>query len=107
MGAVLPALHAESQADDYPHRRFGVRFFARRGGSAGVLQLVDRVLRTGFWRTVVVGRNAAFNQLSGLDGLHYRADYDVPLVIPEVNGEQLADYRQRNIVAVQPVSLLS
>lgn len=33
------------------------------------------------------------------NSLHYRADYDVPLVIPEVNGEQLADYRQRNIVA--------
>jgi len=30
---------------------------------------------------------------------HYRTDVDVPLVVPEVNPEQLADYRNRNIIA--------
>lgn len=33
------------------------------------------------------------------NSLHYRHDHDVPLVIPEVNGDALADYRERNIVA--------
>ena len=30
---------------------------------------------------------------------HFRYDADVPLVIPEVNSERIADYRQRNIIA--------
>lgn len=30
---------------------------------------------------------------------HFRYDIDVPLVIPEVNPEKIADYRQRNIIA--------
>ncbi len=30
---------------------------------------------------------------------HFRMDPDVPLVVPEVNGEALADYRRRNIIA--------
>ena len=33
------------------------------------------------------------------NSLFYRDDFEVPLVIPEVNGEVLADFRQRNIVA--------
>lgn len=33
------------------------------------------------------------------NSLFYRDDYSVPLVIPEVNGELLADARHRNIVA--------
>ncbi|MBQ4814501.1 aspartate-semialdehyde dehydrogenase [Pseudoalteromonas luteoviolacea] len=30
---------------------------------------------------------------------HYRYDYDVPLVVPEVNASSLADFRNRNIIA--------
>jgi aspartate-semialdehyde dehydrogenase len=30
---------------------------------------------------------------------HFRNDYDVPLVIPEVNPEALSDFRNRNIIA--------
>jgi len=30
---------------------------------------------------------------------HFRYDADVPLVIPEVNAEKIADYKQRNIIA--------
>lgn len=30
---------------------------------------------------------------------HFRYDVDVPLVIPEVNSEKIADYKQRNIIA--------
>ncbi|MFC0116982.1 aspartate-semialdehyde dehydrogenase [Pseudoalteromonas xiamenensis] len=30
---------------------------------------------------------------------HFRYDYDVPLVVPEVNREALADFRNRNIIA--------
>ncbi|MDW7550115.1 aspartate-semialdehyde dehydrogenase [Pseudoalteromonas peptidolytica] len=30
---------------------------------------------------------------------HYRYDFDVPLVVPEVNKESLADFRNRNIIA--------
>src|SRR3990167_234225 len=30
---------------------------------------------------------------------HFRYDVDVPLVVPEVNLEALADYRERNIIA--------
>ena len=30
---------------------------------------------------------------------HFRMDPDVPLVVPEVNGEALADFRERNIIA--------
>jgi aspartate-semialdehyde dehydrogenase len=30
---------------------------------------------------------------------HFRYDYDIPLVIPEVNPEALAEYRNRNIIA--------
>lgn len=33
------------------------------------------------------------------NSLFFRDDFEVPLVIPEVNGETLADFRQRNIVA--------
>ncbi len=33
------------------------------------------------------------------NSLFFRDDFEVPLVIPEVNGEALADFRQRNIVA--------
>ncbi|MDP7343385.1 MAG: aspartate-semialdehyde dehydrogenase, partial [Alphaproteobacteria bacterium] len=29
----------------------------------------------------------------------FRMDEDVPLIVPEVNGEALADFRQRNIIA--------
>jgi aspartate-semialdehyde dehydrogenase len=30
---------------------------------------------------------------------HFRRDQDIPLVIPEINGERVADYRNRNIIA--------
>ncbi|RAJ96901.1 aspartate-semialdehyde dehydrogenase [Aliidiomarina maris] len=30
---------------------------------------------------------------------HFRYDQDIPLVVPEVNGSALADFRQRNIIA--------
>ena len=30
---------------------------------------------------------------------HFRNDYDVPLIIPEVNASSLADFRNRNIIA--------
>ena len=30
---------------------------------------------------------------------HYRYDYDIPLVVPEVNAHALADFRNRNIIA--------
>ncbi|OCQ18407.1 aspartate-semialdehyde dehydrogenase [Pseudoalteromonas luteoviolacea] len=30
---------------------------------------------------------------------HFRYDYDVPLVVPEVNASSLADFRNRNIIA--------
>jgi aspartate-semialdehyde dehydrogenase len=33
------------------------------------------------------------------NSLHYRDDFSVPLIIPEVNGDELADVRQRNLVA--------
>ena len=30
---------------------------------------------------------------------HFRMDADVPLIVPEVNADDLADFRQRNIIA--------
>ena len=33
------------------------------------------------------------------NSLHFRDDFSVPLIIPEVNSDELADVRQRNIVA--------
>ena len=30
---------------------------------------------------------------------HFRMDPDVPLVVPEVNGDRIADYGKRNIIA--------
>lgn len=30
---------------------------------------------------------------------HFRYDHDIPLIIPEVNPERIADYRNRNIIA--------
>ncbi|MCF2860409.1 aspartate-semialdehyde dehydrogenase [Pseudoalteromonas sp. SMS1] len=30
---------------------------------------------------------------------HFRYDYDIPLVVPEVNAQSLADFRNRNIIA--------
>ena len=30
---------------------------------------------------------------------HFRYDYDIPLVVPEVNPEAIAEFRNRNIIA--------
>ena len=30
---------------------------------------------------------------------HFRYDYDVPLIVPEVNAHNLSDFRNRNIIA--------
>jgi aspartate-semialdehyde dehydrogenase len=30
---------------------------------------------------------------------HFRQDHDIPLIVPEVNPERIADYQQRNIIA--------
>ena len=37
---------------------------------------------------------------------HFRYEADIPLVVPEVNPQALADFRNRNIIA-NPIALLS